>query len=167
MKHLLLSLLLFVLVPFSLLGGDTAQIAYVIDGDTVVVLVNGKKESVRLIGIDTPESKRNAKAFRDAERSGSDVEAIVASGKRARAFVKSQIRKGGKVSLEFDVEKRDRYGRLLAYIYLPDGRMLNEIIVRSGYASVMTIPPNVKHRDLFQKAYRHARQNKLGLWSEE
>ena len=68
------------------------------------------------------------------------------------------------VLVEFDVQKRDRYKRLLGYVYLQDGRMLNEIIVRSGYASLMTIPPNVKYKDRFLKAYRAARDEKLGLW---
>ncbi len=64
----------------------------------------------------------------------------------------------------FDVEKRDQYGRILAYVYLQDGRMLNEEIVKSGYANVMTIPPNVKHEDRFRKVYREARENRRGLW---
>ncbi len=61
------------------------------------------------------------------------------------------------MKLEFDVEKRDRYGRLLAYMYLPDGRMLNEEIVKAGYANILTVPPNMKYQERFLKAYRGAR----------
>jgi micrococcal nuclease len=80
--------------------------------------------------------------------------------------VKSLVGKGSVLEIEFDVERRDRYGRLLAYLYFPDGRMLNEEIVRAGYASVMTIPPNGKYKDRFLKAYREARESRVGLWGE-
>jgi micrococcal nuclease len=58
--------------------------------------------------------------------------------------------------IELDVEKRDKYGRLLAYVYLSDGKMLNEDIVKAAYANLMTIPPNVKYQERFLKAYRDA-----------
>ena len=85
-------------------------------------------------------------------------------GKKATKFVKTLLKKGDTVSLELDVQHRDRYGRLLAYIFLSDRKMLNEIIVKQGYASVMTYPHNVKYKDKFIKAYRDARKDKLGLW---
>ena len=71
---------------------------------------------------------------------------------------------GDTVKMEFDVEKRDKYSRLLGYVYLSDGKMLNEEIVKAGYANLMTIPPNVKYQDRFLKAYREARENRKGLW---
>jgi micrococcal nuclease len=61
-------------------------------------------------------------------------------------------------------EKRDRYGRLLCYVYLRNGKMLNEEIVKAGYASLLTYPPNVKYQSVFLKAYREAREKKRGLW---
>lgn len=89
-------------------------------------------------------------------------------GKRSTEFVKTLIRKGDEVDLEFDVQTRNHYHRLLAYVYLKDGtgRMLNEEIVRAGYGSPMTIPPNVKYRDRFGEAYREAREARRGLWSD-
>ena len=72
--------------------------------------------------------------------------------------------KGDTVQIEFDVQQRDKYRRLLGYVYLADGRMLNEEIIKSGYASLMTYPPNVKYQDRFLKAYRAARSEKRGLW---
>ncbi|MFA5005554.1 MAG: thermonuclease family protein, partial [Candidatus Omnitrophota bacterium] len=71
---------------------------------------------------------------------------------------------GKKVKLEFDIERRDRYGRLLAYAYLEDGTFVNAEIIRQGYASLMTYPPNVKYADMFLKLYQEARVNKRGLW---
>ena len=62
------------------------------------------------------------------------------------------------------VQDPDKYGRFLAYVYLSSGKMLNEEIVKAGYANVMTVPPNVKHQEAFLRAYREARENKRGLW---
>ncbi len=66
--------------------------------------------------------------------------------------------------LEFDVEKRDRYGRTLAYVYLEDGTFVNAKILEEGYGQVMTIPPNVKYSDHFLKLQREARAGNKGLW---
>lgn len=71
---------------------------------------------------------------------------------------------GDKVKIEFDVRPRDLYGRLLGYVYLANGKMLNEEIIKAGYATVMTIPPNVKYQNRFLGAYKEARENKRGLW---
>ncbi len=85
-------------------------------------------------------------------------------GKESTKFVKTLVKPGDQVKLEFDVEKRDRYERLLAYVYLSDGRMLNEIIVKEGYANLLTIPPNVKYQERFLKLYKEAREGNRGLW---
>ncbi len=132
----------------------------VIDGDTIQ-LENG--ERVRLIGIDTPEMHESNKLYRDSQKSGEDVRAIKELGERAYQFTRNLI-EGKRVSLEFDVEKYDRYNRLLAYVFLKDGTFVNAEIVRQGYASLLTIPPNVRYADLFAKFYREARENKRGLW---
>ena len=87
-------------------------------------------------------------------------------GNKATAFTKSLVGKK-RVRIEFDVEKRDRYGRLLAYVYLPDGRMLNAELVKEGYAQVYTFPLNVKYVDMFLKLQEEARENNRGLWSED
>ncbi len=126
----------------------------------------GKEESIRLIGIDTPESRVNKKAKRDAKRSGQDIKTITAMGKRATEYVESLVKTGDLITIEFDAQQRDRYDRLLGYVYLSNGKMLNEEIVKAGYANVMTIPPNVKYKDKFLKAYKHARERKRGLWGE-
>lgn len=139
----------------------------VIDGDTFVCqFSDGKEEHIRLIEVDTPESRRNEKAKRDASRSGRDISTIIAQGKKASEFTKSYLKPGTTVKLELDVEHRDKYGRLLAYVYLPNGDMFNALLMKEGYAQVLTVPPNVKHQDLFLKLQREARENNRGLWKQ-
>jgi len=164
MRNLLLLLLL--LVSLHAMAGDRATVHKIVDGDTIYVEQNGRIVKVRLIGIDAPESTGNSKAQRDSDRTGDDIGVIVSQGMRSKRFLKSLVKKGDRVTLEYDVERRDRYGRTLAYVYLEDGTMLNELIIASGYASPMTIPPNVKYRERFLKAYGNARVKGLGLWQE-
>jgi micrococcal nuclease len=133
----------------------------VIDGDTLK-LENG--ERVRLIGIDTPEMHDSDKLYRDSKEAGQDIQTIKALGKRAYNFTRNLV-EGRRVRLEFDLERQDKYGRLLAYVYLNDnGTFVNAEIIRQGYASLMTFPPNVKYADLFLKLYQEAREQKRGLW---
>lgn len=133
-----------------------------VDGDTLL-LENG--ERVRLIGIDTPECHESKKLYRDAKRTMQDVQTIKHMGKSAAAFTRKLV-EGKKVRLEFDVERRDKYNRLLAYIYLPDGTFVNAEIVANGYASLMTIAPNVKHAELLRARYKEAREKRRGLWKD-
>ncbi len=159
---------------FKKLSGSTGaekkipcKVIRVYDGDTFKCrLESGEEIKVRLIGIDTPESGRNRKAYRDAKRSGRSVEEIIRLGKKASAFTKKLIPPGTIVYLETDVQLHDRYGRLLAYVYLPDGRMLNEILVEEGYATVYTFPPNVRYAERFAELQRKAMREKKGLWAE-
>ncbi len=132
----------------------------VVDGDTIQ-LENG--ERVRLIGIDTPELHESDKLRRDAQRTGQDIATIQKLGAQAYEFTKGLV-EGKRVSLEFDVERYDTYKRLLAYVYLKDGTFVNAEIVKQGYASLMTFPPNVKYADLFLKLHKEARENRRGLW---
>lgn len=137
------------------------KVKRVVDGDTLL-LENG--ERVRLIGIDTPEMHESDKLYRDSQRSKEDVSTIQELGRRAYEFTKSLV-EGKCVSLEFDVERRDRYERLLVYAYLRENQLfVNAEIVKQGYASLMTIQPNVRYADLFQKLYTEARENRRGLW---
>lgn len=133
-----------------------------IDGDTIKLSTG---EHVRLIGIDTPESRYNTKLQRDVSRGRKDVKAILKMGKEASNFTR-QLVEGRYVRLEYDVQKRDKYGRLLAYVYLEDGTFVNARIAEEGYAQTMTIPPNVKYADLFLKLQEAARKSGKGLWKE-
>ncbi len=133
----------------------------VVDGDTLK-LSNGEK--VRLIGIDTPELHYSNKLIRDARRSHRDIKTIQELGRRAAAFTEG-LCYNKNVWLEFDVEKKDKYGRWLGYVYLEDGTFINAKILEEGYGQVMTIPPNVKYADYFVKLVKEARSNNKGLWA--
>src|SRR5207244_169416 len=116
------------------------RVVHVVDGDTVDVRLGPRVERVRLIGIDAPEAHDSAKLDRDARRSHRSKAAIEAMGRRATEFTARRL--GDQtVELEFDVERRDRYGRLLAYLWLPDGTLFNADILREGHAHVPTIAP--------------------------
>ena len=107
------------------------NVVRVIDGDTFVCqFSDGKEERIRLIGVDAPESRRNQKGEKDSERSGQDIDTVITQGKKASSFTKSYLKPGTTVKLELDVQPRDKYGRLLAYVYLFDGTMLNALIVK-------------------------------------
>ena len=145
-------------------GLRRAVVVHVVDGDTVDVRLGPRVERVRLIGIDAPEAHDSAKLDRDARRSHRSKAAIEAMGRRATEFTARRL--GDQtVELEFDVERRDRYGRLLAYLWLPDGTLFNADILREGYAHVLTIPPNVRYAPHFRALQREARATGRGLWS--
>lgn len=124
------------------------KVKKVIDGDTVL-LENG--ERVRYIGVDTPELKDSRKAVRDFAKRAKEA--------NRRMVDKKEIR------LEFDVQTRDRYKRLLAYVYV-DTVFVNAWLVENGFAKVMTVPPNVKYANRFEKLQKDARSRRKGLWRE-
>jgi len=115
------------------------------DGDTFHVVWQGKKEKVRLIGVDAPEL------------SSSECYAIQATDFLTRLLLHKTI------GLEFDVQQRDKYGRLLAYVWLGD-EMVNEVLVREGYARAKEYPPNVRYAARFAQAEREAKATNRGLW---
>jgi micrococcal nuclease len=118
----------------------------VVDGDTIrVQLPSGEEEAVRYIGIDTPERGR---CFFD-----------LATEANARLLERGDLR------LVHDVERRDRYGRLLAYVYAGQ-TFVNAELVRQGFAAQYTVPPNVEHADEFRLLAAEAREADRGLWSE-
>ena len=130
-----------------------AKVQRVSDGDTFVATVRGRRERVRVIGVDTPESV-------DPNRPDEPY------GQEASDFAKHYL-DGETVRLAGDAEPRDRYGRMLAYVWLEDGTFWNALLVAEGYAQQLTIPPNVTYADLFRRLAREARQHDRGLWAEE
>lgn len=116
------------------------------DGDTIRLTGLGR---VRLIGVDTPEVFGHVECF----------------GRAASDFVKRLLPRGTRVRFRLGVDERDRFGRLLAYVWLADGRMLNVLLAERGYATPLTIAPNVEYSDLFVDAARRARAAGRGLWS--
>ncbi len=144
--------IVFILLLIHLANGYSQSynsVSRVVDGDTFVI---SSGEKVRLIGVDTPECKHPHKG-------------VEYFGPEASDFTKKQL-VGRKVKLEFDVQRKDRYGRLLAYVYLEDGTFLNDLLVREGYAQVATYPPNVKYQEKFIASQRYAREKQKGLWGQ-
>src|SRR3954462_2638994 len=139
-------------VPGS--GASTQEdgvVTRVVDGDTIHVSLGGQDETVRYIGIDTPESVKP----------GTPVQCFA----KAASAANERLVEGRRVRLSYDAERRDRYGRLLAYVYRAgDGAFVNAALVREGYARTLTIPPNVRFASRFVGLARQARKRRLGLW---
>jgi micrococcal nuclease len=129
--------------------GEPANVTRVIDGDTIEVALDNEIITVRLIGIDTPETVH-------------PTEPVECYGPAASRFTTGALQ-GRPVRLEFDVERIDRYGRTLAYVWL-GAELFNETLVARGFAQVTTYPPNVKYVDRFLAAQRDARSHERGLW---
>ena len=136
-------------------GAQPASLISVSDGDTIRVDVGGQEETARLILMDTPETHdpNNPPECYGAE---------------ATAFLKELLPAGSALYLETDVSERDRFGRLLRYVWLDRGDevyLVNEAMVRAGYAAQSTFPPDVKYEEQIQEAARFARERGYGLWS--
>ena len=157
--------ILFAVVALVLLGatcqqrGDAAPpgqatVIKVVDGDTIRAQLGSTNESVRFIGIDTPETHGRG-GLREC------------FGQEATKRLQTLLPEGAAVTIVRDVEARDRYGRLLAYVYrASDGLFVNLAMARDGYAVSLTIPPNVAHADEFAAAAGDARRAERGLWAE-
>jgi micrococcal nuclease len=150
-------------LPEGLLHGT---VVHVVDGDTVDVALPHGRTRVRLIGIDAPEMHDSPKLDRDVARSGRSRAAIVALGREATAFTERRLL-GRAVGLELDVAHHDKYGRLLAYVWLDDGSFFNAEMMRAGQAQLMTVPPNVRHLAELRRLQHEARDAKRGLWASE
>ncbi len=143
-KYLIWFLLTFCLVFFigPPVFSKLIKVKEVIDGDTIV-LQSG--EHVRYIGIDTPE--REQPFYQEAKE------------------LNQKLVEGKEIRIEFDVQKKDKYGRTLAYVYVGEA-FVNAELVRNGLANLYTVPPNVKHTEYFLKLQSEAKEKKLGIWSE-
>jgi micrococcal nuclease len=147
--------------PDRVLQYDTANLIRVVDGDTVLVDRGQGNEYLRMIGIDAPES-----VHPDPNKNSEE-------GRRSAAFLQSLLKNVTIVYITKDVSETDKYGRLLRYVWLVKPRedtteirsgMVNAIMMLEGYASAMTIQPDVRYAELFVKFVREARQNRKGLW---
>lgn len=132
---------------------EEVEVTRVIDGDTFECVIDGKTQKVRLIGVDTPESVHP------------DKNKNIAEGKKASDYTKEKLQ-GKKVGLEYDVQKNDKYGRILAYVW-NESKMYNLELLEKGYAKVMTIPPNIKYSELFLEKQKIAQETNQGFWNKE
>lgn len=130
-----------------------ARVTRVVDGDTLDVLRDGRTERLRLIGVDTPEVVDSQKPVECFGREAHD---------RARELLDGQV-----VGLEADPSQgdRDQFGRLLRYVWLPDGRLANYVMVFEGYAREYTFDLPYKYQDAFKAAQQDARTKNRGFWS--
>lgn len=141
-------------VDFS--GGDDAaprqaRVVRVVDGDTIAVTIGGRRETVRYIGVDTPESVKPNTPVQCFAKAASAANARLVAGRAVR--------------LVLDAEPRDRYGRLLAYVYrVRDGAFVNERLLREGYAKTLAIRPNTRFASRFTVMQNVARSERRGLW---
>ena len=149
---------IFVVLAFSFsvslaIAQEYHTVTRVTDGDTFEL---ENVETVRLIGVDTPETVHPTKP-------------VGYYGKEASEATKNLI-EIKPVRLEFDVQERDQYGRLLAYVFVPDEHgdiFVDAWLVQNGFAQVSTHPPNVKYVEVFQYLQEEARRNNIGLWNEQ
>jgi micrococcal nuclease len=151
---LLVAVAVLVLRPWEgeeeLPGSAAAEVVRVVDGDTVEARIDGDVEDVRLIGVDTPETVKP----------GAPVECF---GPRASAFTHEAL-EGERVRLVLGAERRDKYGRLLAYVYR-GGRLFNAALIRRGLARTLTIPPNDRFAGRLRRLELQAARAGRGLWS--
>jgi len=135
------------------------ELLRVVDGDTLVVMYDSQETKVRLIGIDAPESVNP-----DASKNST-------FGEMASNYTKEILSDIQYIYLEFDIEKRDDYGRLLAYAYITESsnfeNSLNYVLVEDGYAINKEYPPNLKYADSLKTACELAYNKSQGLWNEE
>ena len=146
--------LLLLLLPLLAAGAASAAtiegtVVRIVDGDTIYVRLADRVEKIRYIGVNAPEIHHPLKGQEPGGREAAAVNRHLVGGRHVR--------------LELDVRTRDRYGRLLAYIWVGD-TMINAELVRRGYAQVMTVPPNVKYQEMFVTLQRQARDAHRGLW---
>lgn len=134
---------------------NLVSVTKVVDGDTIEVLIEGQKKTIRLIGINTPETVDPRRPVQCYGKEASDETKKLLTGKA--------------VYLSKDVSETDKYDRLLRFVYLPieDGQMLfvNDYLVRQGFANNYPYPPDIKYDDQFRQAEKEAREQKKGLWS--
>ena len=136
---------IFTLFSYAFAAEYTIKVIDNHDGDTLTVELNGKKEKVRLVGVDTAEIAQGY------------------WGEEARKYVEN-LTKGKTLKLETDIQERDMYGRILGYVFIDD-KFLNLMLLEDGYAMLLTYPPNVKYVYKFTEAQKKAREAGKGIWN--
>ncbi len=142
----------------NVMDSNTYEVVSVADGDTFKIKYQEGVFPVRMIGIDTPESCHATDSSRNT-----------AWGKKASKYTKNKLT-GKTVYLSFDKEKYDRYGRLLAYVYVKNSKgkkiMYNKTLVKKGYARAVCYEPNHKYKKVFNKLQKQAKKGKKGFWKD-
>jgi len=130
-----------------------AEVTKVVDGDTLHVMISGKKETIRLLLVDTPETVHPSKQ-------------VQPFGPEASNYMKEKLN-GEEIQVELGIGERDKYGRLLAYVY-HDNQMINKLLLEKGLARVAYVfEPNTKYIDEFNEIQKQAQNEQAGIWSLE
>ena len=159
LKHLLVASLLLICTSPLFAAEHSGTVSWIYDGDTLEIAGVGK---VRLLGIDTPEGKDSERDSFYAKQFGLNSQQLRRISRQAKNFT-NKTTKGVQVRLVTETVERDKHGRLLAYLYLPDGRLLNRSLLENGLATVFR-RYQFRLKDDFFAAETAARQAKIGLW---
>lgn len=158
----LLSITLALALSVAAFAGETFTVIRVIDGDTIRVWdASGQTPTIRLIGIDTPETRLDEKAVRTARQWDVPVAEVIYAGEVARSYVTSLIPPGSVIRVEADSRSYDDYDRILAYVYTPTGQCLNEVLMRQGYAQVFRRDPFRERRRYLELEATARRENRV------
>lgn len=142
-------------VSYDFPAENSGKLIQVIDGESLLVEISGQETRIRLIGIDVPENV----TLPDTSEGGSER-------KNISEIVGKLLRTNETLTLEYDVSPADKYGRILAYVYLPDRTMLQELLLKEGLAKAMPVSPNTKYQDEFSELEHAAAESKTGLWND-
>jgi micrococcal nuclease len=162
-------LILFSLLAAFLVTACTQDSGYIVekieDGDTLIVKINGETQRIQLSGIDAPENADNAKLKLDADRKGVSKEALLEIGMLSASYLKMQVTAGQTVSLQGNLGKRDKYGRIPAIVSTGQCHSLNKRMVEEGYAILLDrYPMNEALKEELKVAQEDAKANHKGLW---
>lgn len=142
---------------FSFSDLKKGKMVRVKDGDTYAMIIDDKETTVRLIGVDTPESVAPSEYSKENTSEGKTISEIV----------KKKLQPGDVLYVEYDAAQIDKYGRTLVYLYFEDGLMVQEWLLQNGYAQVMTVQPNSKYAERFAEIQHKAAADKIGLWADK
>lgn len=142
---------------FSYSDLKKGEMVRVKDGDTYAMIIDDKETTVRLIGVDTPESVAPSEYSKENTSEGKTISEIV----------KKKLQPGDVLYVEYDAAQIDKYGRTLVYLYFEDGLMVQEWLLQNGYAQVMTVQPNSKYAERFAEIQHKAAADKIGLWADK
>jgi micrococcal nuclease len=168
MKYYFMLIALCLAIPANSQAQESQEyhVEYIDDGDTITIIdLDGESRRIQLSGIDAPEDTDNAKLEIDIKKKGLSKKSLLEIGELATGFLKSEVAAGQKVTLQGDLNQRDQYGRAPAIVINEQGKSLNLLMVREGYAILLTrYPLEETFKAALEEAQQHARSNNRGLW---
>jgi endonuclease YncB( thermonuclease family) len=167
-KPFFLVALLLLLNTLPVLAENTAcTVQSIKDGDTLIVEINGTTEQIQLLGIDAPENTENPKLELDLQQTGMTKAQLLEIGDAATRYLQTLVAEGDSITLEGNITRKDRYGRIPAKVINAEGSILGESMVRGGYAIVLPLdrfPDEQEYMFRLDRLERYSRQSNNGLW---